>query len=128
MAAKGGPHVQMYRQIVGLAVYILLFTIIGMDQFQVDPAPIFDGFCCLRVATSAPDGEILLCTKGLFESCDETGSGPTFGIFDLDKSDCYGIKERPPDEYAQKETWRRGLDPSEVTNARPCFHLASGLS
>jgi hypothetical protein len=47
MAAKGGPHVQMYRQIVGLAVYILLFTIIGMDQFQVDPAPIFDGFCCL---------------------------------------------------------------------------------
>jgi len=72
--------------IVGLAVYILLFAIIGMDQFQ-----------------------------GLFESCDEIGSGPTFGIFDLDKSECYGIQERAPDQYAKKETWRRGLDPSQFS-------------
>ncbi len=30
------------------------------------------------------------------------------------KEDCVGNSVRPPDDYARKNTWQRGLDPSEV--------------
>lgn len=55
--------------------------------------------------------------QGLFEACDETGFGPTFGVFDLDKEDCVGNRIRPPNDYSRKETWQRGLDPSQVKAA-----------
>ena len=52
--------------------------------------------------------------QGLFEACDETGFGPTFGIFDLDKSHCFGNSVRTPEDYSRSATWKMGLDPSEV--------------
>ena len=55
--------------------------------------------------------------QGLFEACDETGFGPTFGIFDLDKSHCFGNSVRTPEDYSRSATWKMGLDPSEVPPA-----------
>uniref|UniRef100_A0A7S0F1Q4 Ion transport domain-containing protein n=1 Tax=Hanusia phi TaxID=3032 RepID=A0A7S0F1Q4_9CRYP len=85
--ALGASMPAILTLVVSLALFMLIFAIIAMDQFA-----------------------------GMFYACDETGGGPTFdtpafGAL-LNKTQCVGMSTRAPKAYADSTEWHDGITPS----------------